>query len=58
MNNSNINKFYGLTKSYILLFTLVDGMSFVYWHLGQCYENKFIGLITHIFYYTRRIYTK
>ena len=34
------------TKSYIILFTLVVGMSFFYQHLGQCYEKKLIELYT------------
>ena len=48
-NNSNNNKFYERTKSYILLFTLVVGMPFFNLHFGQCNEKKHIGLFMHNF---------
>ena len=40
--------FYDKTKSYILLFTLIVGMSCFYC-LSQCYEKKLTGLFTLIF---------
>ena len=54
----NVKKFSNRADSYILLFTVVVGMSFFYQHFHQCNEKKLLPHSHIIFYYNTRIQSK
>ena len=59
INNSNIKKFYDQTRSNILLFTLVVGVSFFLLTLGQTYMKRNLSVYSHIIsHYNTRIHRK
>ena len=58
INNLNIKKFYDRTRSNIILFTLVVGVSFFYYIWASVMKINLSTYVHIIFYYNTRIHRK